>query len=93
MGESDSEIGYDMEIEEYEPEAMEPLDYLYHEPSRITKTLVTELCVDSECSICLSDLSRGRVVRLSCNSTHIFHDECISQWFSVSRKTCPLCRK
>lgn len=42
------------------------------------------------CSICLSELVTGSVVRrLPC--MHLFHQKCVDIWFT-SRFTCPICR-
>jgi|TARA_Y100000389_G_scaffold105527_1_gene102465 hypothetical protein len=43
---------------------------------------------DSECSICLEDVTNKYPV-LSCG--HIFHYECINEWKKIS-KNCPNCR-
>ena len=48
---------------------------------------VTELA----CAICTDDFVPNDLVRvLPCNSTHIFHKDCIDPWLRKSGK-CPLC--
>ncbi|KAL9247236.1 hypothetical protein vseg_020689 [Gypsophila vaccaria] len=44
-----------------------------------------------ECSVCLSEVSKGENVRLLPKCNHGFHVECIDMWFK-SHSTCPLCR-
>ncbi|KAL3110407.1 hypothetical protein niasHT_018237 [Heterodera trifolii] len=45
----------------------------------------------NECSICLGEIEPGTMVRpLPCK--HIFHDDCIEEWFIGRKFTCPLCR-
>jgi hypothetical protein len=47
-------------------------------------------CIDTTCSICQSDFTRGdQVLHLMCQ--HFFHRECLFRWFEQSN-TCPLCR-
>ncbi|XP_046900873.1 E3 ubiquitin-protein ligase RNF165-like isoform X2 [Hypomesus transpacificus] len=49
-----------------------------------------ETDVDEKCTICLSMLEDGEDVRrLPC--MHLFHQGCVDQWLSSSRK-CPICR-
>lgn len=46
-----------------------------------------------QCSICLSDfLEKESVIKLKCNLTHIFHEECIVDWIQLNF-SCPLCRE
>ncbi|PHU04054.1 putative dolichyl-diphosphooligosaccharide--protein glycosyltransferase subunit 3 [Capsicum chinense] len=44
-----------------------------------------------ECSICLSTIEDGELVRILPNCMHIFHVECIDKWFDC-HSTCPICR-
>ncbi|XP_020229352.1 E3 ubiquitin-protein ligase ATL41 [Cajanus cajan] len=44
-----------------------------------------------ECSVCLSVLEDGELVRLLPNCKHSFHVSCIDTWLT-SHSTCPLCR-
>ena len=43
-----------------------------------------------ECSICLADVGHA-----PCETVcrHVFHKECLDEWYKVGNKTCPLCRK
>ncbi|XP_042425677.1 RING-H2 finger protein ATL70-like [Zingiber officinale] len=45
----------------------------------------------SSCSICLSDLKEGEVLRELPECGHSFHLQCVDPWLR-SRPTCPLCR-
>ncbi|KAL5575305.1 hypothetical protein UlMin_017004 [Ulmus minor] len=44
-----------------------------------------------ECSVCLSSVKEGAMVRLLPNCKHMFHVECIDMWLG-SNTTCPICR-
>ncbi|PHT69749.1 putative dolichyl-diphosphooligosaccharide--protein glycosyltransferase subunit 3 [Capsicum annuum] len=44
-----------------------------------------------ECSICLSTIEDGELVRILPNCMHIFHLECIDKLFDC-HSTCPICR-
>lgn len=44
-----------------------------------------------ECSICLSIIEDGELVRVLPNCKHNFHVECIDKWFNY-HSTCPVCR-
>lgn len=45
----------------------------------------------TECSVCLSILEDGEIVRVLPNCKHNFHSECIDKWLST-HSTCPICR-
>lgn len=45
---------------------------------------------DEECAICLSRVTPGRRMELSCG--HVFHASCVRKWFSKSLQ-CPCCRR
>ncbi|KAL3115635.1 hypothetical protein niasHT_012778 [Heterodera trifolii] len=46
----------------------------------------------NECAICLDQIDLETFVRpLPCN--HIFHNECIENWYGSNHETCPLCRR
>ena len=52
-------------------------------------TLIPEIT----CSICICEFEEGESVRrLPCHHMHIFHTECIDQWFQQSR-LCPMCKQ
>lgn len=50
---------------------------------------------DSICSICLAGYEDNDVAVWSSNSLcpHMFHEECIFEWISQGRTTCPCCRR
>ena len=52
-----------------------------------------------ECSICLdsfvfsfSQTDKRKIAELNCSNKHIFHVECLKEWFKTNDK-CPLCRE
>ncbi|KAJ5305334.1 40S ribosomal protein Rps16 [Penicillium atrosanguineum] len=44
------------------------------------------------CLICLSDYEVGEEVRELNKCKHVFHKDCIDQWLTTGRNSCPLCR-
>ena len=44
-----------------------------------------------QCSICHCDIQKGDIIRKINECSHIFHHQCIDQWFST-HQSCPLCR-
>ena len=60
-------------------------------PQIITDQLFRVMGIN-QCSICLSDLEEGDLIRtLPCN--HYFHHECIDEWLITKNAlNCPMCR-
>jgi hypothetical protein len=47
---------------------------------------------EEDCAVCLDSFEEGEVlVKMTCPSSHGFHEGCIVKWLRVSR-LCPLCR-
>jgi len=45
-----------------------------------------------DCSICLNNLKKeDKVLILKCN--HLYHSECLLEWFNKDNNNCPLCRE
>ncbi|KAJ5081685.1 hypothetical protein NUU61_009949 [Penicillium alfredii] len=44
------------------------------------------------CLICLSDYEVAEEVRELAQCNHVFHKDCIDQWLTTGRNSCPLCR-
>ncbi|OXV06263.1 hypothetical protein Egran_05969 [Elaphomyces granulatus] len=44
------------------------------------------------CLICLSDYEAADEVRQLAKCKHIYHKDCIDQWLTTGRNSCPLCR-
>ncbi|OJD12359.1 hypothetical protein AJ78_07034 [Emergomyces pasteurianus Ep9510] len=44
------------------------------------------------CLICLSDYEAAEEVRQLSKCQHIYHRECIDEWLTTGRNSCPLCR-
>jgi hypothetical protein len=54
---------------------------------------VAKLADDITCSICICEFEEGEDVRrLPCHHLHIYHTECVDQWFQQSR-LCPMCKQ
>ena len=45
------------------------------------------------CLVCLSDFAPAELVRKLIRCQHVFHQECIDQWLTTGRNSCPLCRE
>ncbi|ODQ51596.1 hypothetical protein SAICODRAFT_31231 [Saitoella complicata NRRL Y-17804] len=45
------------------------------------------------CLVCLSDFAPNEVCRKLTKCGHLFHKECIDQWLTTGRNSCPLCRE
>ncbi|KAF2731650.1 hypothetical protein EJ04DRAFT_442592 [Polyplosphaeria fusca] len=53
---------------------------------------VVKLAPDARCLVCLSDFEIGEAARKLVKCEHMFHRECIDQWLTTGRNSCPLCR-
>ncbi|KAK5138197.1 hypothetical protein LTR08_004892 [Meristemomyces frigidus] len=47
---------------------------------------------DQRCLVCLADFEAAEVCRKLAKCSHLFHKECIDQWLTQGRNSCPLCR-
>jgi hypothetical protein len=45
------------------------------------------------CLVCLCDFEAKDVARKLVKCNHLFHRECIDQWLTTGRNSCPLCRE
>lgn len=48
---------------------------------------------DQRCLVCLCDFETKEVARKLVKCNHLFHKECIDQWLTTGRNSCPLCRE
>ncbi|CAG9462165.1 unnamed protein product [Pedinophyceae sp. YPF-701] len=55
-------------------------------------TSAGESCADPECAICLVEFEEGQALRLFKGCRHVFHEECVSEWFKTGDFRCPMCR-
>ncbi|KAL7276104.1 hypothetical protein RUND412_000922 [Rhizina undulata] len=44
------------------------------------------------CLVCLSDYEAGEECRQLTKCLHVFHRDCIDEWLTTGRNSCPLCR-
>lgn len=44
------------------------------------------------CLICLGDYEAAEELRQLTKCAHVFHRDCIDQWLTTGRNSCPLCR-
>ncbi len=51
------------------------------------------LDADQRCLVCLCDFEIKDVARKLVKCNHLFHKECIDQWLTTGRNSCPLCRE
>ena len=47
---------------------------------------------EERCLVCLSTYEENEVLRKLKNCGHTFHKDCIDQWLTTGRNSCPLCR-
>ncbi len=45
-----------------------------------------------ECSICLSVITHGPHGPCETSCGHVFHKDCITEWYSKGTRSCPMCR-
>ncbi|RPA87504.1 hypothetical protein BJ508DRAFT_60927 [Ascobolus immersus RN42] len=57
-----------------------------------TNTGSTRVLQGERCLVCLSDYEMGEQCRELTSCHHIFHRECIDEWLTTGRNSCPLCR-
>ncbi|KAL8775361.1 MAG: hypothetical protein Q9209_000369 [Squamulea sp. 1 TL-2023] len=50
------------------------------------------LAPGERCLVCLCDYETGEEIRRLTKCNHLFHRECIDQWLTTGRNSCPLCR-
>ncbi|CAK4031870.1 RING finger [Lecanosticta acicola] len=51
------------------------------------------LDIGQRCLVCLCDFETKEVARRLVKCNHLFHKECIDQWLTTGRNSCPLCRE
>ncbi|KAF2113406.1 hypothetical protein BDV96DRAFT_479809, partial [Lophiotrema nucula] len=50
------------------------------------------MAVDTRCLVCLCEFEASEWGRKLVKCGHMFHKECIDQWLTTGRNSCPLCR-
>ncbi|KAK6531595.1 hypothetical protein TWF694_002779 [Orbilia ellipsospora] len=55
-------------------------------------TTVIRLNPGERCLVCLSDFESGEISRQLVKCQHVFHKDCIDEWLTTGRNSCPLCR-
>ncbi|KAF3903810.1 hypothetical protein AA313_de0204770 [Arthrobotrys entomopaga] len=53
---------------------------------------VIRLNPGERCLVCLSDFESGEISRQLVKCQHVFHKDCIDEWLTTGRNSCPLCR-
>ncbi|KAK7610637.1 hypothetical protein JOL62DRAFT_612406 [Phyllosticta paracitricarpa] len=53
---------------------------------------VITIAADQRCLVCLSEYKVDEEARTLVQCGHLFHRECIDQWLTTGRNSCPLCR-
>jgi len=54
---------------------------------------ILSLGVDERCLVCLCDYEVLEKARKLVQCGHMFHKDCIDQWLTTGRNSCPLCRR
>lgn len=52
-----------------------------------------DLEAGQRCLVCLCDFEPKETGRKLVKCSHLFHKECIDQWLTTGRNSCPLCRE
>jgi len=55
-------------------------------------TTTIRLSPGERCLVCLSDFESGEISRQLVKCQHVFHKDCIDEWLTTGRNSCPLCR-
>ncbi|KAI9710340.1 MAG: hypothetical protein M1820_002835 [Bogoriella megaspora] len=50
------------------------------------------LTSEQRCLVCLCDFEEKEITRKLVKCGHLYHQECIDQWLTTGRNSCPLCR-
>lgn len=50
------------------------------------------ITADERCLVCLCDYEEAEQARRLAQCGHVFHKDCIDQWLTTGRNSCPLCR-
>ncbi|KAK6517201.1 hypothetical protein TWF506_007075 [Arthrobotrys conoides] len=53
---------------------------------------VIQLNPGERCLVCLSDFENDEICRQLAKCHHVFHKDCIDEWLTTGRNSCPLCR-
>lgn len=67
-------------------------DPLVAAPTVVFSTGMNMAGAEAECAICLSEFVEGEGIRVLVRCKHGFHAQCIEEWLSASRPSCPTCR-
>ncbi|KAK6509922.1 hypothetical protein TWF481_004645 [Arthrobotrys musiformis] len=53
---------------------------------------VIQLNPGERCLVCLGDFENDEICRQLAKCHHVFHKDCIDEWLTTGRNSCPLCR-
>ncbi|KAK6333921.1 hypothetical protein TWF730_004100 [Orbilia blumenaviensis] len=53
---------------------------------------IIQLNPGERCLVCLSDFENDEICRQLAKCHHVFHKDCIDEWLTTGRNSCPLCR-
>ncbi|EME43848.1 hypothetical protein DOTSEDRAFT_44183 [Dothistroma septosporum NZE10] len=90
----DDSPGLDEKSEEMcDPEKTARLVARATEGGILTHESDTPLDSGQRCLVCLCDFEAKEVARKLIKCNHLYHKECIDQWLTTGRNSCPLCRE
>merc|ERR1711966_201348 len=72
-------------------EDVKQLNVMSSEAIAALPAVVASETADVECSICLCEMRCGEDIRMLPPCGHCFHFDCLHDWLSSRKNTCPLC--
>ncbi|CAJ1934886.1 unnamed protein product [Cylindrotheca closterium] len=94
----EAEIAGDSVIENGVPPGKRGINKVANNSSQVSSRFLMSAwrrsTLNDECSICLQSYEPGQTICLAKNTlcNHVFHQDCIEEWFNKDHSDCPLCQ-